>query len=199
MNDEETADAQQTEGRIGLAPIRVDGSVKRSFLFPAELLDTFDYYQNYINIFHYLPHIDIDKVINQNEFRLKYETIELGMYRIKIFCRIQAELLQNEFSIRMKSIEPAEKPPDSRGIYSATTSGEFTSVSQFESHQNQTIVHYQLNLRANLPAPYGLALIPEAARNRLSAGITRYRIDEIAAAFIRRSVDGYLRLLTNSQ
>lgn len=198
MSTEGHAAGRQVPGSGLLTPIRIDGSVQRSFLFPAELETAINFYQNYPKIFRYLTHIHIDKIFSESQFRLKYETVELGLYRVKIFCQIQAEVIPDENRLEIQTINFAEKTPPANGIYSATSGGEFSSISQFERYRHQTIVHYQISLRADLPTPYGLKLIPEATRNRLSAGITRYRMQEIAGTFIKQSIEGFLRTSANS-
>lgn len=180
-----------------IAPIDLTGAVRRSFIFPAPLTEAFDFYSNLPGDFSLLPHIRLVQNFKSGCFRLKYETVELSLYRVRMYCDVAVQtehLRQIAFTPCLEETPITEKA----GLYSLTGKGFYQSTSEFEPFNDQTLIHFQLDLHAKLPVPFGLALVPEAVRNRIADSISRLRIKEIAEAFIDRSIESY-RLGTKGQ
>jgi len=171
--------------------IRVSGSVRRSFTVPAELPVAFAYYSDLGRILNYLPHIFLVRAYQYDQFRMLYSTVELGIYHIRIFCDLQARLDEKERSLYVTSLEIEPPVASTAGDREATAQGVFSSKSVFHAAGDSTRIEYSLSLRADLPSPLGLRMMPGYVVNRIAENITRWRIREIADGFIDRSVDAY--------
>jgi hypothetical protein len=171
--------------------IKVSGSIRRSFTVPAELPLAFAYYCDLGRILNYLPHIFLVRAYRYDRFRMLYSTVELGAYHIRIFCDIQARMDEKERALYVTSLEIEPPVEPKAGIREATVQGVFSSKSVFHAAEKQTRIDYSLSLRAELPAPLGLRLMPRYVVNRIADNITRWRMREIADGFIDRSVDAY--------
>jgi hypothetical protein len=171
--------------------IAVAGAAHRSFVFPAELPTAFAYYSDLERVLTYLPHICVVQAYRYNQFRMLYSTTELGVYHIRIFCDLQARLDEKERTLSIIPLNGVPRAKTTAGAKSATTHGLFSSTSVFQAAGAETTIEYSLQLRADLPNPGGVRLMPRSAVNRIAHGITQRRIDEIAAGFIERSIDAF--------
>jgi hypothetical protein len=171
--------------------IRVAGSYHRSFTFPAELPLAFTYYGDLGRILPYLPHIFLVQAYRYDRFRMLYSTIELGMYHIRIFCDLEAQLDEKERALIIRPLGGAAPVKRTATVKSATAHGRFSSKSVFHPVDKKTSIEYSLQLKADLPTPYGLRFMPGSMVNRIADNITRWRIREIAEGFIERSIDAY--------
>jgi hypothetical protein len=77
------------------------------------------------------------------------------------------------------------------GLYSLVSQGEYTSSSKFVSQGDQTLIEYQFGLKAELPIPLGLRLVPKSVLDGIASSLTKWRIDEIAEGFINRSLEAF--------
>jgi hypothetical protein len=171
--------------------IEVVGSHHRTFAFPAELPIAFAYYSDLGRVLPYLPHIFLVQAYRYDQFRMLYSTLELGIYRIRIFCDLQAQLDERKPALYIKPLEGASSLRPTVGARSATAQGYFTSKSMFHSADKETLIKYSLELQADLPTPLGLRLMPGSVVNRIAHNITRWRMREIADGFIERSIDAF--------
>jgi hypothetical protein len=174
-----------------LAPIAIDGHVRRSFIFPAGIDVAFRFYRDLPRDFSFLRHIYVVRDNKSGCYRLKYETVEMGLYRVQIFCDVMAQFDQNPLTITFVSCPNEEPIPQKAGLHSLIAMGAYQSRSLFEDFNGQTLIHFELSLHANLSVPIGLAMIPAPVRKRVAQGISRYRIREIADSFISRSIKTY--------
>lgn len=171
--------------------IEVAGSYHRSFTFPAELPLAFTYYGDLGRILPYLPHILLVQAYRYDQFRMLYSTIELGMYRIRIFCDLQAQLDERGRALQIRPMKGVPRVKAKAGVKSATAQGYYSSKSVFHAADKETVIEYSLGLHANLPTPLGLRFMPGSMVNRIAHNITRWRIREIADGFIERSLDAF--------
>ena len=170
--------------------IRVAGSVHRSFVFPAELPLTYAYYADIGRVLSYLPHICLVRTYGPDQLRLLYHSTELGLYRIRIFADVQT-LLEDGHVLRVRSLDGQPPVEPEAGAQSATAQGYFRSRSTFHSAGNRTRVEYKLQLRADLPTPLGLRIMPGLVVRSIARSITNMRIHEIVDGFIDRSIDAF--------
>lgn len=171
--------------------ITITGSVQRSFAFPGRRETAFDYYADIRRTLNMLPHISIVRQYGADRFRMMYATTELGVYRVRMLCDIQAALDREAWTLR---IQPMPDPPpvaSEVGIYSLTGQGFFASQSLFRNNGESTQVEYRFHLNAELPVPVGIRFMPEPVLNGIASSITQWRIDEIVDGFIQRSLDSY--------
>jgi len=170
--------------------IRVAGSVHRSFVFPAELPLAYAYYADIGRVLSYLPHICLARTYGPDRLRLLYHSTELGLYQIRIFADVQTSLEDG----RVLHVRPQDRLPPVQpqsGAHSAMAQGYFTSQSTFHDLGSQTRIDYILRLRADLPTPLGLRVMPGLVVGGIARSITNMRIREIVEGFIDRSIDAF--------
>lgn len=168
--------------------IDVVGSAKLSFMFPAPRETAYQYYQDMGRVVQHLPHIHLISILDDETFRLMYDTVELGAYRIRILCDVQAELDETRQLLRFNPVAKSPHIEMKAGFKSATARGYYASNSYFVSEGEQTRIEYELDLQAELPTPLALRVVPGGVLNRISYNITNWRIDEIAGGFIENSI-----------
>ncbi len=173
--------------------ITIAGSAHRQFSFPADLRSATQYYRDFDTILTYLPHIHLITRYDSNQFRALYETIELGIYHVRIYCDLQVHF---DEGMQTLHVTPLYGPPpvkQSVTVKSLVAQGYFNSQSIFHTPGDRTRIDYRLQLKARLPKPLGLSLIPDAVMNQIATSITEWRIHEIAEGFIERSITEYRR------
>ena len=86
--------------------IEVEGSSRRSFVFPATLPTAYSYYADVGRLLSYLPHVCLVHAYGPDRFRLRYNATELGVYRICIYADVQTTL-EDGWAVR---IHPLSSP-----------------------------------------------------------------------------------------
>ena len=168
--------------------ISITGTAHRSFIFPSDLPTTFEYYNDVGRMFHFLPHISLLQQFAVNQYRMLYNTTELGIYQVRVICDLQAESDRKTWALRFSPLKDAREVQSDAGMYMLTGYGYFNIESLFFEEGKTTRIEYHLKLRANLPIPHGLRLVPRRVTQTIARSITQWRIDEIIAGFIERSV-----------
>jgi hypothetical protein len=151
------------------------------------------YYHDFNGIFNYLPHIQPVAQYGPNQFRALYHTIELGLYRVRIYCDLQVHFDAATQTLHVMPLPGLKPVKPVVTVSSLTAQGYFTSQSIFRAYGRSTHIDYQLQLYASLPKPFGLKLIPDGVMNQIAASITDWRIREIAEGFIEQSIRAYQR------
>ena len=171
--------------------IKLAGTTRQTFSFPADIATASNYYRDFSRILHYLPHIQMVRAYGSDQFRVMYHTLELSVYRVRIYCDLQVRF--DEASQTLHVAPLLDKPPvkSEATLQALTTQGYFTSQSIFRARSDHSVVDYQLSLEARLPKPFGLMLMPDKIIEQIASNITDWRIHEIAGGFIRRSVQEY--------
>ncbi len=147
--------------------IAVRGNSRTTFLFPAELRESLAYFMDYRKILLNLPHISMSESYPGNRFRLVYKTVELGLYRVEITCDVRVYTEKHPTGERLvfESINNHKPVKSSVGLHSLSGQGNYQSESIFEARGQETVVHFSLQLFADLPCPWGLLIVPPLARN----------------------------------
>jgi hypothetical protein len=171
--------------------IKIAGSFRRSFIFPAELPVAFAFYADLGRILNYLPHILLVRSYGHDRFRMLYCTTELATYRIRLFCDLRATLDGNGRTLEISPLDDIPPVRGQAGLRSATTQGYYRSRSVFHENGHDTRIDYSLQLQADLPTPLGLRFMPGSVVNRIAKNITNWRMREIADGFIERSIDAF--------
>jgi hypothetical protein len=168
--------------------IAITGTARRSFIFPAALPTACAFFSNYRRLLGYLPHVEPVNLYAPHQARMLYHTIELGVYRVRIYCDLEACLDEKRHILRVVPL--AGRPPVQSHVTlnSLTAYGTFASETTFRAARHHTRVEYHLTLNAQLPKPLGLALIPDTVLKRIAHEITVWRIHEIADGFIERAI-----------
>lgn len=171
--------------------IKIAGTTHQTFNFPASTATASNFYHDFGRILHYLPHIQLVKAYGPNQFRVMYHTLELSVYRVRIYCDLEVKYDEAAQTLHVAPL--LNKPPvkSEATVHSLTAQGYFTSRTVFRSHDDHSLVDYRLSLDAWLPKPFGLMLMPDKIIEQIAGNITDWRIHEIAGGFIKRSVQAY--------
>jgi hypothetical protein len=171
--------------------ITIAGSVERSFIFPAPLGEAFEFYADLNRTLSFLTHISLVEQRSEQRFRMLYHTVELGLYRVYLYCDIQSTLVRTDWALH---IQPDMQPLPVRqefGLNHLTAQGYYSSESMFYPSGDQTRIEYFLKLNAKMPVPFGARVIPESVLNSIAHNITQWRIHEIVEGFIHHSIQTY--------
>lgn len=171
--------------------INVAGTIRRSYLFPADRPTAFTYYQDLGRLLAYLPHIQLIHTYQEGQFRVLYETAELGTYHIRIFADVHATLNHTDWVLRVNPLDGVLKEPPKSGLNWSTAYGTFTSEHFFYPAGDDTQIEYILRLKAELPTPLGLRLMPTRAVDAIAENIVHRRMREISDGFIERSIHAF--------
>jgi hypothetical protein len=174
-----------------MAMINIEGSINRTFIFPAELPLAFAYYSDLGRLLPYLPHISLVRSYNYNQFRVLYSTTELGTYHIRVFCDLQALMDDENKMLHINPLNAAPPVKTEAQAKTTTTQGHFSSRCVFYDAGDETKIEYSLQLRANLPPPRSMRFMPGAMVNRIADNITERRVREIIEGFIERSIAAF--------
>ena len=171
--------------------ITLNGSTQRQFVFPGTLAAATRYYRDFDTIFDFLPHISLVQKYGPNRYRALYHTIELGVYRVKIYCDLQVHFDEATQTLNVTPLIGAMPVKQFVSVQALVAQGQFTSQSVFVAHGDETRIDYKLRLAAALPKPFGLSLVPDGVMNQITHSIADWRIHEIAGGFIERSIAAY--------
>jgi len=172
--------------------IKIAGSARRTFIFPADLPTAYAYYGDVSRVLTYLPHISLVRAYAYDRFRMLYSTIELGLYHVRIFCDLQTTLSgENRQVIRIGPLENVPPVRSEAGFHSMTAQGCYSSISTFFEAGDKTRIDYSMSLQATLPTPLGLRFMPGTVLDSIAKSITGSRIHEIASGFVERSIDAF--------
>lgn len=171
--------------------IHLTGVAQRSFLFPANVSAVSAYFGHFENIVGLLPHITLVKRYAAHQFRVLYHTTELGLYRVRIYCDLEAQLDPLHRLLRVLPIAARPAVKARATLNSLTAQGRYTSTTQFLAEGTHTRVEYRLRLRASLPTPLGLTLVPDSVLNQIARNITQWRIREIADGLVEGSIKDF--------
>lgn len=171
--------------------IQIIGTTHQTFHFPADATTASGFYRDFSRILHYLPHIHLINAYGPDQFRVMYHTLELGVYRVRIYCDIQVKFDEPSQTLHVTPLPNISPVKSSATVHSLTAQGYFRSRSVFRPRGDHSTVDYQLSLGAQLPKPFGLMLMPDRVIEQIAGNITDWRIHEIAGGFIKRSVQEY--------
>lgn len=172
--------------------INVSGEANRSFIFPASLSASFAYLTDLDHILDFLPHISIVRAYGGKRYRMRYRSIELGLYEVSVFCDIETRIDPQEHTLHLQPWKNSfENVKDQAGLYSLSGHGRYTSQSIFHSWREYTQIEFRLQLEASLPVPLALSLVPRRLLNTIAGNIVERRTREISASFIDRSVHAF--------
>jgi hypothetical protein len=178
--------------------IKVSGSARRAFAFPAELPVAYAYYADVGRVLSYLPRICLVRAYGPDRFRLVYRSTELGVYHVRIFADVETRL-EEGWVLRVAPLNSSSPLKGRADAHTTSTQGYFSSRSVFYDEGEQTRIEYNLKLWGDLPTPRGLRFMPGFMVDRVAATITGMRMAEIVAGFIERSVDAFPDWLAEMQ
>jgi Protein of unknown function (DUF1997) len=167
--------------------IHLTGSTQRSFIFPAERATAFAYYSDINRICPFLSHISVVRNYSPGQYRLLYSAVEMGFYRVRIFCDIIMTLDTRGNRLLISPLQGFPPVRTINSLYSIDCQGVFSSESIFCAAGDQTRVDYRINIQARFPAPVAIRIMPEHLLTNMAQNIMQWRIDEIVEGFIDRS------------
>lgn len=171
--------------------ITISSTAQRTFTFPANRKTAFEYYANLKNTFGFLLHITLINGPKNGNYRLVFSTTEMGIYQVRVYCDLRAELDRQAWVLRMLPAENVQPARREASINSLSGPGYFTSQSVFKDEGGQTSIDYRLDLKASLPIPLGLSMMPEVLLQVIANKITRRRFNETVDGFIEHSLAAY--------
>jgi hypothetical protein len=171
--------------------ITISSTAQRTFTFPADRKTAFEYYANLDNTFGFLPHISLVNGISNGNYRLVFRTNELGIYQVRVYCDLRAEVDRQAWVLRMLPAENVQPARRETSLNLLSGPGYFFSQSVFKDEGGQTSIDYRLDLKASLPIPLGLSMMPEVLLQAIANKITRRRFNETIDGFIERSLAAY--------
>ena len=172
--------------------IQLAGSAHRTYLFPADLPAAFAYHCGLARSMRFLPHISIVERYAPDQLRLLYSAID-GLYRVKIFCDVLITVDQPNYRLRIGPLTGHAPVKNEVRLNAMACQGHYDSESAFSATGQQTQIEYRLNLRANVPMPVTLRLIPTALISGAAHNILHLRTAEIMNSFIDQSLRAYSR------
>ena len=171
--------------------LRISGTTRRVFLFPASLPETFAYYREIERSLGYLRHIATVQKFTPDQYRLVYSAREGPIYRVNIYCDVQAEADTEKFHIRILPLAGKTPVQNTVRMNEMTCQGYYTSESVFTEYQGQTQIEISIDIEAQLPKPAVLRWIPHALLSGAAYNIFLLRLDEVINGFIDQSILGY--------
>lgn len=177
--------------------IHIGGSARRSYAFPAPLDVAFRFHTDIDAMLALLPYIELVGTPSKDTRRLCYRATESGLYDVRIYCTVIADLDARRHRI---VIRPLEDDAEERcGFRSMSGRGRYASTIAFVADGASTRVDYALTLSATLPTPTSLRLLPAAIVDARAAHRFGARLDEILDGFVRGSLDAFARRARGAQ
>lgn len=168
--------------------INVAGNIRRAYLFPADRPTAFNYYRDLGRLLEHLPHIQLVHTYGDNQFRMLYSSLELGAYHVNIYADVQVGLDEQAWVLRVSPLDGLLKASPKAGLNWSTAQGIFASEHIFQQAGEETQIEYALQLRARLPTPAGLRLMPGRTVDYIAESIVKRRMREISNGFIESSI-----------
>lgn len=172
--------------------IQLAGSAQRSYLFPADLPAVFAYHCDLARSMRFLPHISIAERYAPDQLRLLYRAID-GLVHVKIFCDVLITADRPNYRLRIGPLAGHAPVKPEVGLNTITCQGCYDSESTFSAAGQQTRIEAQLNLRADVPLPITLRLIPTTLISGAAHNILHLRTAEIMSHFIDQSLQAHAR------
>lgn len=173
--------------------IKITGSIKRAFIFPAIPKLALLYYSDLSRIAEFLPHISLIHAYAPTQIRILYESIELGTYTIQIYSDLESCINWEKYHLHVYpvKIETAAPIKAEKSIRHTTGHGLFAIDAQFFDLGNQTRIEYTIQLKGALERPSGMRLMPKRVVNRIAKSVTNGRVREIGDGFIKESIAAF--------
>lgn len=172
--------------------LKINGTARLSFTFPADCKTTFIYFSDMHRLVSHLRYIDLVAEYPDQQYRLYYQSSELNAYSIHVLCDVAIDISNKYNSIRVYPVERPE-PTENRATMQSTYGlGFYSSEAHFfDVGGDQTRIEYKLTLHADLPRPSSMRLMPHRVVDKIAQGITNKRIREIAEGFITDSIAAF--------
>lgn len=171
--------------------LKVSGSARLSFLFPANRETAYEYYSDMHRLVSHLQYIELISEGPGLEYRMYYNTVELATYHIHVYCDVRMDLLPGDHIIRIVPIENLPPIETQVTLSTTTTRGYYSSEAYFTDEGAETRIDYTLKLQAEPPRPLGMRFMPARIVDSVAQNITTKRLKEIAEGFISSSISAF--------
>ena len=169
--------------------ISIAVSARRVFTLAADLPAARAQFRNFRQTLRYLPALRLVKTHAPDQYRILYSAAQAGVYRVNLYSDIQARFDEAEDTFYVTPLNGFPAAASKATLVSLTGQGDYSSRLRLSTAGERTNAEYEVRIRATLPKPVGLKLIPDAAVRLLIERVVRRRVQEIADEFIRRSAE----------
>ena len=169
--------------------ISIAVSARRVFTLPADLAATRAQFRDFRQTLRYLPDLRLVKTHAPDQYRILYSAAQAGVYRVNLYSDIQACFDEAEDTLYVTPLNGFPAVASKATLASLTGQGDYSSRLRLRSAGQRTNAEYEVQIRATLAKPVGLKLIPDPAVRLFVERVVRRRVQEIADAFIRRSIE----------
>ena len=171
--------------------INIAGSATFSFKFPAPPELALDFFADIPRLITHLSYIDLMGASNNGLHRVRYETVEMNAYTIRVLCDVRLNVDRENRRIHIAPVSSRPAIPSHASFSSTEGRGLYENVIRFVPEEESSKVEMRLKLNADLPRPHSMKLMPGRTVNKIAHGITHQRIREIAESFVKSSVNAY--------
>lgn len=172
--------------------LKINGSARLSFTFPADCQTTFIYFSNMHRLVSHLRYIALVEEYPDQQYRLLYQSSELNAYDIHVHCDVALDTSDQYNTIRVYPIVLHNQAEPRATMQSTYGQGSYSSEARFfDVGGDQTRIEYTLSLHADLLRPSSMRLMPGRVVDKIAQGITNKRIREIAEGFITDSIAAF--------
>ena len=171
--------------------INIAGNATFSFHFPAPPNEALDFFADVGQLVDCLPYIDLLESADSGLHRVRYETIEMSAYTIRILCDVSLNVDKANYRLHVAPVTSRPAIPANASLNSTEGRGFYENVIRFSPNDDGSKVEMRLKLNADLPRPHSMKFMPRRAVNKIARGITQNRIREIAQSFVEQSIATY--------
>ena len=171
--------------------INIAGNATFSFQFPAPPDEALDFFADVGQLVDCLPYIDLLDSEGAELHRVRYETVEMSAYTIRILCDVRMNVDKANHRLHVAPVTSKPAIPANASMNATEGRGFYENVIRFSPNDEGSKVEMRLKLNADLPRPHSMKLMPRRAVNKIARGITQNRIREIAQTFVEQSIAAY--------
>jgi hypothetical protein len=171
--------------------ITLNGTVQRTFSFPADPLTTLIYFSDLSRVVHLLPHISVIETYTNEQVRIRFQTVELGAYTINIYCDLELQSNLDNYTITIRPLAGCQEVEADATLNATTGYGYYTSTARLAPASDGTTIFYQFQFQSKLTRPRGLRMVPKRVVDRIAQSISSGRVQEIADGFMESALEAF--------
>jgi len=171
--------------------ITLNGTVQRTFSFPADPLTTLVYFSDLSRVARLLPHISVVETYSSETVRIRFQTVELGAYTINIYCDLELQANLDNHTITIRPLAGCQDVEADATLNATTGYGYYTSTARLAPADDGTTIFYQFQFQSKLIRPRGLRMVPKRVVDRIAQSISSGRVQEIADGFMESALEAF--------
>lgn len=171
--------------------ITLNGTIDRTFYFPADPATTLAYFSDLSRVVYFLPHISLVEAYSSLRVRVRYQTVELGAYTINIFCDLDMKVDADAMVVHIHPWADGEIVPSEATLNTTVGYGYYTSHARLMPDEDGTKIKYSFKFQSKLPRPRGLRMMPRRVVDRIAHSISMGRVEEIADGFMSNALEAF--------